>query len=36
MPVIEFVLNGQPVTVDADNDEELLYLLRDTLHTFGP
>ena len=36
MPIVNFTLNGDPVSVDADDDEELLYLLRDVLHAFGP
>jgi len=35
MPEITFKLNGNPVTVDADNDEELLWVLRDRLHVNG-
>ena len=35
MPEITFNLNGNPVTVDADNDEELLWVLRDRLHVHG-
>jgi aerobic-type carbon monoxide dehydrogenase small subunit (CoxS/CutS family) len=35
MPVITFNLNGSPVSVDADNDEELLYVLRDRLDVKG-
>ncbi len=35
MPVITFKLNGNPVSVDADNDEELLWVLRDRLHVHG-
>ena len=35
MPVITFNLNGNPVSVDADNDEELLWVLRDRLDTKG-
>ena len=35
MPVITFNLNGNPVSVDADNDEELLWVLRDRLHVHG-
>jgi len=36
MPVITFNLNGNPVSVDADNDEELLWVLRDRLGVTGP
>jgi len=32
MPVITFTLNGSPVAVDADADEELLWVLRDRLN----
>jgi isoquinoline 1-oxidoreductase alpha subunit len=35
MPVITFNLNGTPVSVDADNDEELLWVLRDRLDVKG-
>jgi len=35
MPVITFNLNGSPVSVDADNDEELLWVLRDRLDIHG-
>jgi aerobic-type carbon monoxide dehydrogenase small subunit (CoxS/CutS family) len=35
MPTITFTLNGNPVTVDADNDEELLWVLRDRLDLHG-
>jgi aerobic-type carbon monoxide dehydrogenase small subunit (CoxS/CutS family) len=35
MPTITFTLNGNPVSVDADNDEELLWVLRDRLHVHG-
>ena len=35
MPVITFNLNNQPVSVDADNDEELLWVLRDRLNVQG-
>jgi isoquinoline 1-oxidoreductase subunit alpha len=35
MPTITFNLNGNPVSVDADNDEELLYVLRDRMHVHG-
>ncbi|HZQ76985.1 MAG TPA: (2Fe-2S)-binding protein, partial [Acidimicrobiia bacterium] len=31
MPNITFTLNGNPVTVDADKDEELLWVLRDRM-----
>jgi len=33
--VITFNLNGSPVSVDADNDEELLWVLRDRLDVKG-
>ena len=36
MPVITFNLNGNPVSVDADKDEELLWVLRDLLGVTGP
>ena len=35
MPQITFNLNGSPVTVDADKDEELLYVLRDRMNVTG-
>jgi isoquinoline 1-oxidoreductase subunit alpha len=35
MPNITFTLNGNPVTVDADKDEELLWVLRDRLDVHG-
>jgi isoquinoline 1-oxidoreductase alpha subunit len=35
MPEITFNLNGNPVSVDADNDEELLWVLRDRLDVKG-
>ena len=35
MPVITFNLNSKPVSVDADNDEELLWVLRDRLDVKG-
>jgi aerobic-type carbon monoxide dehydrogenase small subunit (CoxS/CutS family) len=35
MPVITFNLNGKPVSVDADKDEELLWVLRDRLGVHG-
>ena len=35
MPVITFNLNGSPVSVDADNDEELLWVLRDRMDVKG-
>jgi aerobic-type carbon monoxide dehydrogenase small subunit (CoxS/CutS family) len=35
MPNITFTLNGNPVTVNADNDEELLWVLRDRLDVRG-
>lgn len=35
MPVINFILNGNPVSVDADNDEELLWVLRDRMDVHG-
>ncbi len=35
MPVITFNLNNKPVSVDADNDEELLWVLRDRLDVQG-
>ena len=35
MPTITFTLNGNPVSVDADNDEELLWVLRDRMDVKG-
>ena len=35
MPEITFTLNGNPVTVNADNDEELLWVLRDRMKVRG-
>ena len=35
MPNITFTLNGNPVSVNADNDEELLWVLRDRLDVHG-
>ena len=35
MPVITFNLNGNPVSVDADKDEELLWVLRDRMDIVG-
>ena len=35
MPTITFNLNGNPVSVDADNDEELLWVLRDRMDVHG-
>ena len=35
MPNITFTLNGNPVTVNADNNEELLWVLRDRLEVHG-
>ena len=35
MPEITFNLNGNPVSVDADNDEELLWVLRDRMDVKG-
>jgi aerobic-type carbon monoxide dehydrogenase small subunit (CoxS/CutS family) len=35
MPVITFNLNGNPVSVDADKDEELLWVLRDRMDVHG-
>ena len=35
MPTITFTLNGNPVTVDAGKDEELLWVLRDRLNVTG-
>jgi len=31
MPIINFTVDGKPVSVDADNNEELLWVLRDRL-----
>ncbi len=36
MPEITFNVNGAPVTIDAENDDALLYLLRDRLGILGP
>jgi isoquinoline 1-oxidoreductase alpha subunit len=36
MPVITFTLNGHPVSVDADHEEELLWVLNDRLGVKGP
>lgn len=36
MPIITFNLNGAPVSVDADNDEALLWILREHLGLIGP
>ena len=35
MPVINFTLDGKPVSVNADNNEELLWVLRDRLGNHG-
>ena len=35
MPTITFNLNGNPVSVDADKDEELLWVLRDRMDVKG-
>jgi aerobic-type carbon monoxide dehydrogenase small subunit (CoxS/CutS family) len=35
MPVITFNLNGSPVSVNADKDEELQWVLRDRLNMNG-
>lgn len=36
MPVHTFRLNGEQVTVEADDDERLLWVLRDLLGVTGP
>lgn len=36
MPNYDFVLNGEPVSVDVTEDVELLYVLRDKLGVTGP
>lgn len=36
MPDITFNVNGNPVTIDAEDDDALLYLLRDRLGITGP
>ena len=36
MPQITFNVNNKPVSIDAENDDELLYLLRDRLGITGP
>jgi aerobic-type carbon monoxide dehydrogenase small subunit (CoxS/CutS family) len=35
MPVITFTLNGAPVSIDADDDDALLWILRDRLGFTG-
>ena len=35
MPTITFNLNGNPVSVDADKDEELQWVLRDRMNLTG-
>jgi isoquinoline 1-oxidoreductase subunit alpha len=36
MPLITFTLNGRTVSVNADDDEELLWVLHDRLGVKGP
>jgi isoquinoline 1-oxidoreductase alpha subunit len=36
MPVQTFIVNGQSVSVDVDNDVRLLWVLRDLLGVHGP
>lgn len=36
MPNYDFVLNGEPVSVDVSEDVELLYVLRDKMGVTGP
>jgi aerobic-type carbon monoxide dehydrogenase small subunit (CoxS/CutS family) len=36
MELISFNVNGKPVSVDVDKDEELLWVLRDRLGLTGP
>jgi isoquinoline 1-oxidoreductase alpha subunit len=36
MPTHTFILNGQRVSVDCDDDVRLLWVLRDLLHVNGP
>lgn len=36
MAQITFNVNNNPVSIDAENDDELLYLLRDRLGIMGP
>ncbi len=36
MPEITFNVNGNPITIDAENDDALLYVLRDRLGVLGP
>jgi len=36
MPKVSFTLDGRPVTVEADDDQPLLYLLRDELGLNNP
>lgn len=36
MPTQRFIVNGQPITVDAPDDERLLWVLRDLLGITGP
>jgi isoquinoline 1-oxidoreductase subunit alpha len=36
VPIHSFILNGKPVSVDAPDEERLLWVLRDRLHVTGP
>jgi isoquinoline 1-oxidoreductase alpha subunit len=36
MPTHTFTLNGKKVSVDCDDDERLLWVIRDLLHVHGP
>ena len=36
MPLQTFIVNGQPVSVDVDDDVRLLWVLRDLLGIHGP
>ena len=36
MAVIQFKLNGERVRINADNDDELLWILRDRMGVTGP
>jgi isoquinoline 1-oxidoreductase alpha subunit len=36
MPTFNFVLNGEPISVDAPNDMAMLWVLRDKLGVTGP
>lgn len=36
MPVVTFTLNGSAVSIDADNEDALLWILRDRMGVTGP